>query len=49
MKWGWALDQHWFGRNVMSAASSPNDDQDKAGLSTVFSNMGMQFITMDVV
>lgn len=32
MKWGWAQKfNHWFGRNVMSAASSPNDDQDKTG------------------
>lgn len=32
MKWSWAQSfNHWFGRNVMAAASSPNDAQDKTG------------------
>nr|WP_174505822.1 lipid A hydroxylase LpxO [Acinetobacter sp. Marseille-Q1620] len=32
MKWGWAQRfNHWFGRNVMSAASSPNDENDQTG------------------
>ncbi|AOA58687.1 lipid A hydroxylase LpxO [Acinetobacter larvae] len=32
MKWRWAQSFNaWFGRNVMSAASSPNDDQDRTG------------------
>ncbi|WP_445117073.1 lipid A hydroxylase LpxO [Acinetobacter sp. WZC-1] len=33
MKWGWA--QHfnqWFGRKVMAAASSPNNEDDRTGL-----------------
>ena len=32
MKWQWAQSfNSWFGRNVMSAASSPNDENDRTG------------------
>jgi len=32
MKWKWAQSfNSWFGRNVMSAASSPNDENDRTG------------------
>lgn len=32
MKWQWAQNfNHWFGRKVMSAASSPNDENDQTG------------------
>ncbi len=32
MKWSWAQSfNHWFGRKVMSGASSPNDEQDRTG------------------
>jgi beta-hydroxylase len=32
MKYGWARSlNHFFGRTVMAAASSPNDDNDRTG------------------
>ncbi|QNK34293.1 lipid A hydroxylase LpxO [Serratia sp. JUb9] len=32
MKWGWAQAvNHWVGKTLMSAASSPNDEQDRTG------------------
>lgn len=32
MKWGWAQAvNHWVGTTLMSAASSPNDENDRTG------------------